>query len=229
MTRWMDTMTLDDLVLPPGFLREAEIKGYYSRAALAETAEASDSADQIITLTWAPPAVVDDPRRHRLNIPNVVRTGTRVAYLDLDGVICNDTHRVHHAKARDWGAYFSLMTEDTPWRQGRELYESCILAGWDIAYLTGRREDTRAWTLSWLKQHDFDDTLPLVMRPQELRMPLANLKAAVVTETLRFVPEVLLCDDDPEVIAAVSKVEGAQVKHCTWHIKDKALVKKAQF
>ncbi len=150
-----------------------------------------------------------------------------MAYFDLDGVICNDTHRVEHARARDWSTYFGLMTKDMPWRQGREAYEAAILAGWDIAYLTGRREDTREWTVAWLKEHGFDATAPLVMRPADQRMPLANLKALVVAETLRFVPEVILYDDDPEVIKAVAAIAGAQAKHCTWHIKDTSLIKKA--
>lgn len=165
----------------------------------------------------------------RLDIPYIVRTGTRVVYFDLDGVICDDRHRVAYAQCRDWGQYFGKMTQDVPWRQGRDLYEGAIVTGWDIAYLTGRREDTRQWTVDWLQRHGFDHTLPLVMRPEGQRMPLANLKALVVEETLRFVPEVILYDDDPEVIKAVNQVAGAHAVHCTWHKKEKSLIKKAQF
>lgn len=165
----------------------------------------------------------------QFDIPNIVRTGKRLAYFDLDGVICNDQHRVHHAQARNWGDYFARMTEDTPWRQGRELFEAAILAGFDVAFLTGRREDTRQWTVDWLQQHGYDHTLPLVMRPENERMPLANLKAAVVAESLRFIAEVQLFDDDPEVVKLVGQLNGATARHCTWHVKDKSLIKKAQF
>lgn len=189
------------------------------------------AAASSVTAVEAPPLRDVQARkpRPRLDIPYIVRTGERVAYIDLDGVVCDDRHRVHHAQARDWGDYFAKMTDDVPWRQGRDLYESAIMTGWDVAYLTGRREDTRGWTVEWLKRHDYDHTLPLVMRPEGQRMPLANLKALIVEETLRFVPEVILYDDDPEVIKAVSQVAGAQAVHCTWHKKEKSLIKKAQF
>lgn len=158
--------------------------------------------------------------------------GARLALLDLDGVICDDRHRVQYALCRDWGMYFGLMEGDRVWARGRELYDACTLAGWDIAYLTGRREDTRRTTRRWLKAHGFDHHAPLLMRGLEDRRKLPELKAAVVAELLgQACPryrEVVLYDDDPLVIEQVGRVAGARVHHCRWHIKHQRLVERGQ-
>lgn len=161
-----------------------------------------------------------DPHRDRL-------FGRRIALLDIDGVIADERHRQHHALAREWGEYFAKMVHDTVWPQGRSLYDGCTYADWEPVYLTGRREDTRPWTVNWLQRHGFDHTLPLLMRPQEVRVPLAELKAAVVRELLRFTAAVAIYDDDPEVIAHAAQLPGARAVHCTWHIKPRRMVKAA--
>lgn len=154
--------------------------------------------------------------------------GWRVALLDLDGVVCNDTARVHYALAREWGAYFSLMVHDTPWPQGRVLHDGIVYSGWDLVYLTGRREDTRDWTEEWLQRHGYCTDVPLLMRPQDNRLPLADFKAGIIERLLRTGRRVRIYDDDPAVIERAARVPGAETVHCTWHVKQKALVKRAQ-
>ncbi len=153
----------------------------------------------------------------------------RLAFLDLDGVICDDRHRVEYAIARMWGDYFGLMDRDAVWPNGRELYETCIMAGFDVAYLTGRREDTRQVTRRWLKRFGFDHKLPLIMRMMDDRRPLAEVKAGVVAEALAFgYHQVWMYDDDPHVIEQVSKVTGATGRHCTWYIKPDRMIKRGR-
>lgn len=150
--------------------------------------------------------------------------GDRLAMLDLDGVLCDDRHRVEHALARNWGTYFELMDLDSVWRPGRDLYDACIMADYDIAYLTGRREDTRRVTKKWLKRNGFDHKAPLIMRREDDRRKLPELKAIIVGEALHLYDEVILYDDDPLVIEKVSEVADAQAIRCTWHIKPQRLV-----
>jgi hypothetical protein len=151
----------------------------------------------------------------------------RLAYLDLDGVVCDDRHRVEYALARDWYTYFGLMDRDTVWPNGRALYENILLAGLDLAYLTGRREDTRRVTEKWLKKHGFDHDLPLIMRAEHDRRPLAEVKAGIVAETLHVYDEVWMYDDDPHVIASCASVPGVRTSHCTWYTKPERMVKRA--
>lgn len=154
-----------------------------------------------------------------------MRTASKsLALLDLDGMLADDRHRVHFALARNWGQYFSLMHRDGVWRQGREVYDNAWMLGWDMAYCTGRREDTKDVTREWLHRKKFDPELPLLMRRTEDRRPLAQVKYDIVTQYARRYGRVLLFDDDPEVIAAVGAQHG---RHCTWYIKPQRMVKKA--
>ncbi len=152
----------------------------------------------------------------------------RLALIDLDGVLADDRHRVQYAISRDWGTYFGLMHLDDVWQQGRDLYENVPLAGFDeLAYCTGRRDDTRHTTRKWLKKAGFDHKAELIMRDTEDRRRLAEVKADVVGQRLRDYDEVWMFDDDPEVISEVSKVERGVGYHCTWYIKPTRMVKKA--
>lgn len=155
----------------------------------------------------------------------------RLALFDIDGVLADERHRQHHAINREWAEYFDhdRMKRDGVWRQGRELYENCHLVGFDVAYLTGRREDTRAVTEKWLRKKNFDTDLPLLMRPLRDRRPLAELKAAIIAEELRRgrYDEIWMFDDDPAVIEQVCQVQGAKARHCTWHVKPARMVRRA--
>lgn len=152
----------------------------------------------------------------------------RLALFDLDGVVCDDRHRVHYALSRDWCEYFERIDADRVWPQGRELFDNACILNFDVGYLTGRREDLRRGTRDWLRTHRFNHTLPLIMRQSADRRPLAEVKAGVVTEALRHYREVILYDDDPHVIELVGQVPGAKARHCTWHIKPQRLVKKGR-
>lgn len=153
----------------------------------------------------------------------------RLALYDLDGVLADDRHRVQYALARQWGTYFALMTRDKVWPQGRELYDAAHLTDWSIGYCTGRREDTREWTVDWLARHGFDHRAPLMMRPEEDRRPLAELKAVLIAEVIQQQGvEVILYDDDPHVIEQVNRVPGARAVWCSWYRKPERMVRRGQ-
>lgn len=155
----------------------------------------------------------------------------RVAFFDIDGVLADDSHRVEHALAKRWDSYFllSAVAADTVWPQGRQALEQAQAEGWEIAYLTGRREDLRATTANWLLLNHFPAGI-LHMRPCGVKKPLANLKADILT-SIHAVSEktqLVLYDDDPEVIRLVRSLLGVHsAVHCTWHIKQQALVRTA--
>lgn len=158
----------------------------------------------------------------------------KLALFDIDGVLADDRHRVQYALERDWPNYFNKhrMFQDDLWPEGVSLLRQKQEEGWEIGYLTGRRRDLY-WTLvAWLATKD----LPLAeeefffMRPVGKKVPLANLKVEILQKLIasgKF-EEVVLFDDDPEVIRLVQEKLGYEyASHCTWHIKETALVKKA--
>jgi FMN phosphatase YigB (HAD superfamily) len=168
----------------------------------------------------------------------------KIALFDLDGVLADDRHRVHFALKRDWNSYFAadLMAADGVWPEGVKQLQDMEADGWESRYLTGRREDTRAATLRWMAAHP-ELPYPTAAGAHELRMrkwseagfgvnklPLADYKLAVIQNLIATEkPErVVLFDDDPEVIRLVQETLGTVfAQHCTWYIKEKALVTEA--
>lgn len=155
----------------------------------------------------------------------------KLAFLDLDGVLCDDRHRVEHALNKNWTQYFFLLDRDAVWPQGKELHDALIMCGYDIVYLTGRREDTRRATVQWLKRNGFDYKRPLVMRPLPRypykKVPLCEFKYEVVWEVAELYDEVVIYDDDPSVIEECKKIDGIRAEHCTWYIKPERMIRKA--
>ena len=156
----------------------------------------------------------------------------KIAFFDIDGVLADDTHRVEFALVKKWNDYFNIdrVKSDGTWDQGKAAVEQAEKDGWTVAYLTGRREDLREVTAQWLSDQGFPDGA-LYMRPGSVRIPLANLKADFLERVSKTVEDVqvVLYDDDPEVARLVSDRLGADaMMHCTWHVKQKALVKEAQ-
>ena len=154
----------------------------------------------------------------------------KIAFWDIDGVIANDSNRVHFALERKWADYFrpDRMAADTVWEIGRTSLLVAQEMGYTIAYLTGRREDRRTVTQQWLDDNGFPFG-KLVMRRFDQHVPLANLKTNYLASLIgRGYEDVVLFDDDPEVIRLVQETLGVdRARHCTWHVKQKALVKAA--
>lgn len=161
----------------------------------------------------------------------------KLALLDIDGVLANDTHRVDHALNLRWNSYFDprAVGADDVWPQGKSLAHALEMDGWTIAYLTGRRSDLRQVTEDWLDLFAFPMGR-LIMRPNswsstEKKLPLADFKLKEI-RALFFaredIDQLTLWDDDPEVVRVITDELGSDyVRHCTWHIKQKAIVTKA--
>jgi len=156
----------------------------------------------------------------------------KLALIDIDGVIADERHRTHYAEDKEWDKYFSpnRVGKDGVWVEGTELVSNLQEDGWDIAYLTGRREEIREATQSWLEEHNFP-VGDLIMRPlpnDEPKVPLANFKVNTMLALPTLWDDVVLYDDDPEVIRLVKEKVGVNsAVHCTWHKKSEKLITEA--
>lgn len=156
---------------------------------------------------------------------------SKLVLFDIDGVLANETHRVHYALSCQWINYFrpDLVSKDSVWEIGREIAPEYEADGWEIGYLTGRRYTIREVTSLWLEKNGFPNGI-LHMRGRGIQYPLAAFKLQFLRKILDEgeYDEVLLLDDDPEVIEMIHRLLGREYAyHCTWHIKQKALVRRA--
>jgi len=68
--------------------------------------------------------------------------------LDLDGVLADTRHRMHHLRARpkDWDGFFTAAVHDPAHPEGLALAREAARRGAPVVYLSGRPERTRADT-----------------------------------------------------------------------------------
>ena len=140
----------------------------------------------------------------------------RVAVLDIDGVLADVRHRLHHIDGprRDWDAFFSEVSDDPVLDEGRAEAFAAKASGLAIVYLTGRPERCRMDTVQWLSDHDLPEG-ELVMRRDIDRRPARILKVEALRRLSRTCEIAYLLDDDPEVIAAAASA-GFAVRAADW-------------
>lgn len=93
--------------------------------------------------------------------------------LDLDGTLCDVTHRrvyVENTDKKDWNRFFEGIPHDKPDQAVTLLYDmiytySRTIEPLDIIFVSGRPQQYRAVTEQWLKQHQFSEYFVLFMRP----------------------------------------------------------------
>ena len=144
-----------------------------------------------------------------------------IAVFDIDGVVADVRHRVHHVEPprRNWRRFFELAAADPPSPEGVR-WALRAARDHDLVWLTGRPEWLRAVTEDWLA----DRGLPageLVMRPNDDYRPARSYKV----EALRRLAGrdiVVFVDDDPEVVRAAAAA-GFTASLATWLPRSTAL------
>lgn len=138
-----------------------------------------------------------------------------IAVVDLDGVLADVRHRVHHVEQRpkDWAAFFAAAPEDPVLEEGRRVVEA-LAEVYEIVYLSGRPEACRADTERWLARHRLP-AAQLRLRPRSDLRPSRVMKVEVLGELARRLPIGVLVDDDPQVLAA-ARAAGYDVLPATW-------------
>jgi hypothetical protein len=138
-----------------------------------------------------------------------------LAVFDIDGVLADVSHRVHHVRRRpkDWSAFFAAAHEDPPLPDGVALARR-VADERPLLYLTGRPEHLRRITQGWLDRHG----LPagrLLMRPAGDRRPARFMKLERLRVLHEREPVHVVVDDDPSVVA-VLQAAGFAVLAATW-------------
>lgn len=126
-----------------------------------------------------------------------------IAVFDIDGVVADVRHRVHHVEGRQkhWGRFFEAAARDGGSPEGIE-WALRAAADHDLVWLTGRPEWLRPVTAAWLAKHGLP-TQELIMRPDQDYRPARLLKVSVLN-SLADRDVVVFVDDDPQVIQAAA-------------------------
>jgi len=138
-----------------------------------------------------------------------------LAVIDIDGVVADVSHRLHHLSSRpkDWGSFFAAAADDPPLEVGvRRVRE--LLADHEVVYLTGRPEWLRKDTERWLAAQEITGSA-LHMRRRGDRRPARQTKAELLAELAHGREVRIVLDDDPEVVDALAAA-GWPVELATW-------------
>jgi phosphoglycolate phosphatase-like HAD superfamily hydrolase len=139
-----------------------------------------------------------------------------LAVFDIDGVLADVRHRLHHVATRpkDWDAFFGAAPLDPPLAEGLSAVATAARAGHAVAYLTGRPERCREATLRWLAAQGLPAGA-LHMRDDADRRPARLTKVATLRRLARRATIVAFVDDDAAVVEAV-RGAGFPVLHADW-------------
>jgi hypothetical protein len=167
----------------------------------------------------AVPAVGRAARRRTVVRVNLAEEPTSCVVLDIDGVLADVRHRLHHLARRpkDWDAFFTAAPADPPLEVG-PAFARTAASTHVVVYLTGRPERLRSDTQEWLRRHH----LPagrLLMRPDGQRKPAALVKLEHLHRLRQELRVELLVDDDPTVIDA-ARTAGFPVRLADWMPRD---------
>ncbi len=137
------------------------------------------------------------------------------AVLDIDGVLADVRHRLHHLDSRpkDWDSFFADAPADPLLVEGLEVALD-LAQQHPLVYLTGRPERCRSDTQAWLDKYGFPAG-KLVMRGDTDRRPARLTKVQELNRLQRQGKVALFIDDDERVVAAAEGA-GYVVRHATW-------------
>jgi hypothetical protein len=138
-----------------------------------------------------------------------------LAVIDLDGVVADVRHRLHHVAARpkDWRSFFAAAPQDPLLEEGARVVRA-LAEVHDIVYLSGRPEVCRGDTLAWLAEHALPEG-PVRLRPRHDHRPSRFFKVDALHALAAEQPVAVLVDDDPLVCEAV-RAAGFDVLPATW-------------
>lgn len=134
---------------------------------------------------------------------------------DVDGVLADVTHRLHHLRARPqrWERFFAAADRDPLLDEGAKRLR-VALDEHEVVYLTGRPERNRRLTERWLARHALP-TGPLLMRRDDDHRPARWMKREALRRLARSREVVSVIDDDPAVFE-VLEADGWPIELATW-------------
>jgi len=150
----------------------------------------------------------------------------KVIVVDLDGTLCDSSHRDHFAQAKEWDQFHQAAKDDRP-RSDVAFFLS-VLCWWSVldkillVACTGRNERYRQTTLEWLIKHDLAVFDTILMRSDGDWRPDVEVKPAMLDKFLE--DKSLFYDGRPDVAFILEdrdKVVEAwrNLGYCCWQVQ----------
>jgi hypothetical protein len=145
-----------------------------------------------------------------------------VAVVDVDGVLADVRHRLHHVTGhpKDWPAFFAGAADDGLLAEGEHTVRR-LAEVYEVVYLSGRPERLRQVTERWFGSHALPEGRLLLRPPGDFR-PSRVWKVEMLESLAQTRTVVVLVDDDPRVLDSARRA-GFDVLPATWMGEHSAL------
>jgi predicted kinase len=140
---------------------------------------------------------------------------TLAVIFDIDGTLSDPTHRLEHVRKKDWKTFFSLMADDPVHKPVRWLLNAVrdqMITEVEILLVSGRPEDYRKQTESWLKTHEISYE-ELFMRPSGDHRADFIVKSQILDKILETY-EILFVVDDRNSVVQMWRERGLTCFQC---------------
>lgn len=143
-----------------------------------------------------------------------------LAVFDIDGVVADVRHRLHHLDPpRSWRRFFAEAGDDALLPEGARLVAE-LAAEHDIVWLTGRPDWLRDITATWLADHGLPGS-ELYLRPSGDYRPARLYKRDVLGQLAPRGIAAFVDDDDEVVQTALAA--GYPAVLADWLPRERAL------
>lgn len=155
---------------------------------------------------------------------NLNKVKPKAIIVDLDGTMCDTSHRQHLVEAKNWEGFYEALVDDKP----NKWCDDMIFAmenelGWHPIFVSGRPEKYREKTLKWFEElwgYGPEDLvsgatfMTLYMRPDGDFRKDAIVKAEIYYDKILPYWDVQLCIDDREQVVVMWRSLGLVCLQC---------------
>ena len=138
--------------------------------------------------------------------------------VDIDGTLADVEHRVHRVNKdqKDWKAFHDSMDQDRLNHWCAKLIEAMKHQGFDILFVTGRDEDYREKTQTWMKQHQIQYDKLFMRAAVDFRSDSEVKKQIYEQEIKPFWEVSFVVDDRLSVVKMWREELGLVCLQCDW-------------
>jgi len=128
---------------------------------------------------------------------------------DLDGTLCDITHRLHFIKREkpDWDSFHAACVHDAPKPEIITIFKSLQQREFDVLIVSGRNESVRLQTENWLLDNNLWPTR-LIMRPEKDYTPDHILKKRWLHNGTLPKENIICVFDDRQRVVDMWREEG---------------------
>lgn len=138
---------------------------------------------------------------------------TRAIIVDLDGTLCDTSHRQHLVEAKKWGAFYDALSADPVNSWCRQLIRGMGKLYYATILVSGRPESHRKQTEAWLDVHGFDPHELLMRKTGDYRKD-SIVKEEIYREDIEPYHEILFCVDDRKQVVDMWRSLGLTCLQC---------------